>query len=202
MTTINPTPAPNHVAISLAEMKGKMDGGQASNLQLIYAAIQLAMASSNKTAAFDKLDEVEKQQEKLKEAMKYANMCDEIIRLKHEWDDMDKDSKAAFKKENPLAYCVTGRYLKMPEEMMAFLEENNIQWHDKGNDLDFKSNEWKVHEDALKGLKEQLHAKVKELMISVEDFMGQYNANLEGANRTREKGQKALDAALSAGKSQ
>ena len=39
-------------------------------------------------------------------------------------------------------------------------------------------------------------------MISVEDFMGQYNANLEGANRTREKGQKALDAALSAGKSQ
>jgi hypothetical protein len=104
--------------------------------------------------------------------------------------------------KNPLAWCVTGKYLKMPPSMAKFLKENNIKWHTKGDDLDFKSNEWRVHVEGLNGMKEQLHAKIKELMIRVEDFMGQYEANLEGSNRSREKGQKALDAALSAGDSQ
>ena len=132
----------------------------AVSLQLRFAQLQMALAETAKQGALDYMDEIEKIQAEQQEVADMLNQARQA----------QADAKS------------TGKNTTMPPEMAAYMDANGLAYDKTGNDLSMSADEWEVAITSLKAHQDQLGTNTQQLMVYVQDFMGQYNSYLQGAN--------------------
>ena len=71
----------------------------------------------------------------------------------------------------------------MPGEMQEYMLKNGLAYDTTGDDLDMTYEEWDVAISSLESRMEMLGVQTQQLMVYLQDFIGQYNSYQEGANQ-------------------
>jgi hypothetical protein len=149
------------------------------SVQLKFAALQLSMASANKTKSTEYMDSIKAAQEKTK------NCSAMISRLN---DYLEKD----FFQQRVISYDKT----KPPnntefDDVITFLKEYNYTLKKTTEPLlNYASYSYFTEADVkaavkqLKDIQEQVATNTQTTMVYVQDSMGQYNSYLNGSNST------------------
>lgn len=133
------------------------DSGSDESIQMMFAKLQMELAQTNKSAAQEKIKQVQATQAAIKEATGYMNQ----LRVLREQAGQAKESG----KTPPV----------LPKELQAFLEENDIYYGSAGQP-DYNS--------AITGIGnhiDQLSMDTQMQMVYIQDYMSQYNSYLNGA---------------------
>jgi hypothetical protein len=131
-----------------------------SSIQLMFAELQMKLSQDFKEKALEKMDTIKKSQE-------LAKQTADMIAKARDLQNTAKNSGG----------CST-----MPADMKAFFNQNGLKWETTGNDDLHNKDEWEYNIKSLTNFQEQVGADTQQLMVFIQDFMGQYNAYLNGAN--------------------
>lgn len=71
---------------------------------------------------------------------------------------------------------------RMPDDMYAYLNENDLIYDKTGDVMNYTAEEWETVIGLLENRLEELSIETQRLMILIQDFIGQYNSYLQGAN--------------------
>ena len=80
----------------------------------------------------------------------------------------------------------------MPEDMVTYFKVHDLHYDTSGNDYTHTFEQWKVAIQSLSQYQEMLGMKTQQLMIVIQDYMGQYNAYMQGANTAIQRGNETL----------
>jgi hypothetical protein len=152
-----------------ATLANSYDLGPGGSLQFRFAKLQLAMAEICKGKAMDYIDQIERSQEQQKQVSTMLNNARQL-----QADATDKVSTT------------------MPPEMVKYMDDNNLAYDKKGNDKKHLKAEWDLAITALKDHLDQLGTNTQQLMVFVQDFMGQYNSYLQGSNSVVQQSNQTL----------
>ena len=144
----------------------------AVSLQLRFAQLQMALAETAKQGALDYMDEIEKIQAEQQEV---ADMLNQARQLQ-------ADAKSGGDKAQTT----------MPKEMAAYMDANGLAYDKTGGDLNMTADEWEVAITSLKAQQDQLGTNTQQMMVYIQDFMGQYNSYLQGANSSVQQSNQTL----------
>ena len=141
-----------------------------TSLQFMFAKLQIELAEAAKKSAMDKMDEISKSQEERKLVSKYLNECRQA-----QADAQTKDTATA-----------------MSDECVKYMQEHGLAWDKTGSDYKHNKDEWKVAITSLEGRLDELGSDTQQQMVYVQDYMGQYNSYLQGANTQISNGNQTL----------
>ena len=163
--------------------------GPTSSLQLMFARLQLELAGTAKSQAMDKMDAIAEAQDEQKLVSKLLNEARQAKAdakngnssdITTTYYTYDKDGK------------VTGSYTEtapkgkdynpMSNEMVKYMDEHGLAYDKTGDDHMHTEEEWDVAITALEGRLEELGTNTQQEMVYIQDYMGQYNSYLQGAN--------------------
>ena len=163
--------------------------GPTTSLQLMFAKLQLELAETAKSQAMDKMDAISKAQDEQKLVSKLLNEARQAKAdakngnssdITTTYYTYDKDGK------------VTGSYTEtapkgkdynpMSNEMVKYMDEHGLAYDKTGDDHMHTEEEWDVAITALEGRLEELGTNTQQDMVYIQDYMGQYNSYLQGAN--------------------
>ena len=163
--------------------------GPTTSLQLMFAKLQLELAGTAKSQAMDKMDAISKAQDEQKLVSKLLNEARQAKAdakngnssdITTTYYTYDKDGK------------VTGSYTEtapkgkdynpMSNEMVKYMDEHGLAYGKTGDDHMHTEEEWDVAITALEGRLEELGTNTQQEMVYIQDYMGQYNSYLQGAN--------------------
>ena len=167
--------------------------GPNTSLQLMFAALQLELAETAKTQAMDRMDAIAKCQEEQKFVSQLLNEARQsqadakagIAAGKQTETYSHAPEKGLFSiKDDGSVYTEknTKNCTLMSKEMVDYMEKHGLAFDNTGNDYNHSAEEWDVAITALEGRLEELGTGTQQEMIYVQDFMGQYNSYLQGAN--------------------
>jgi hypothetical protein len=162
MSTVPPTG--NTGGINIMDLSAT--GG---SVQMKFAALQMLLAQTNKEKAMDYMDEISSNQQKVKE-------CSAMISKARELQNSSTDKS-----------CTT-----MPDDMVKYFKDNNLTIEGTGSDNRHLKTEWDYNIKSLTNHQETLGTNTQQLMIFVQDFMGQYNSFLTGANSAIQQSNQTL----------
>ena len=170
-------------AVTLGEL------GPTSSLQLMFAKLQLELSETAKSQAMDKMDAISKAQDEQKLVSKLLNEARQAKAdakngnssdITTTYYTYDKDGK------------VTGSYTEtapkgkdynpMSNEMVKYMDEHGLAYDKTGDDHMHTEEEWDVAITALEGRLEELGTNTQQEMVYIQDYMGQYNSYVQGAN--------------------
>ena len=134
--------------------------GPTTSLQLMFAKLQLELAETAKTQAMDKMDAIASAQDEQKQ----------VSQLLNEARQAKADANS------------TGECTSMSQEMVDYMDAHGLAYDKTGNDYYHSSDEWDVAITALESRLEELGTNTQQEMVYVQDYMGQYNSYLQGAN--------------------
>lgn len=134
--------------------------GPYSSLQEILAKLQLELAETTKQQAENMLKQIEELNDKQKQVAAF------IAKARECQNKAKNDDRAT----------------EMPADMAEFMKANGLSYDTTGNDLKMNKDEWDYNLKSLTNYQEQLGDEMQRLMVSAQDFMGQYNAYLQEAN--------------------
>ena len=80
----------------------------------------------------------------------------------------------------------------MPDDIVSFMNKNNLAYDKTGNDNLHNGDEWDVAIQSLQSYQENIGTDIQTLMVYVQDFMGQYNSYTQGANSAIQSGMQTL----------
>ena len=163
--------------------------GPTSSLQLMFARLQLELAGTAKSQAMDKMDAISKAQDEQKL----------VSQLLNEARQAKADAKNGNSSDITTTYYtydkdgkVTGSYTEtapkgkdynpMSNEMVKYMDEHGLPYDKTGDDHMHTEEEWDVAITALEGRLEELGTNTQQEMVYIQDYMGQYNSYLQGAN--------------------
>jgi hypothetical protein len=145
---------------SLTQIMNDIDLGPTQSIQFMFAKLQLAQSQICKNQAESYMKQIEGIQEEQKK-------CAEMIEL-------------ARKQQNEAK--TNGGTTTMSKEMKDFFTERGLSWETTGSDDKHKADEWDYNLKSLTNYQEQIGNKTQTLMVYLQDFIGQYNSYLQGAN--------------------
>ena len=152
---------------SLSEIMQSIDLGPTGSVQMMFAKLQLAQSQICKNQAESYMQQIEDiQSEQKKCAEMIAKARDLQQAAKNGTGDCSWDSKASM----------------MPQEMADYYKQHGLSYDTKGNDLANNADEWDYNLKSLTNYQEQIGNKTQTLMVYLQDFIGQYNSYLQGAN--------------------
>lgn len=154
---------------SLSGIMDSIDLGPTQSLQMLFAKLNLAQAQLAKNGAMDNINKIQKSQEAQKE-------CAAMIAKARELQNTAKNSGAT----------------DMPADMKAYFQKNGLKWDTKGDDDHHNKDEWEYNIQSLTAYRDQLGTDTQQLMVFVQDYMGQYNSYLQGANSAIQQGNQTL----------
>ncbi len=159
---------------SLDQVMSSIDMGPTDSLSFMYAQLQLAQASICKDQSLEMMDKIQDNQAKQQEV---ADMIAEARTLQQEAEASEG--------------C-TG----MSTEMIAFYDANGISYDTTGSDTIHSSEEWEYNIQSLTNYQETLSTSTQTDMVLLQDFMGQYNSYIQGANKAATDGVQTLQSIL------
>ena len=155
MTTVNND-------YSLSAIMADINLGPSGSVQMMFAKLQLAQSQLCKNQAEDYMKQVEDIQEEQK---KCADMISRARELQSTAKEQGKDATT-----------------EMPADMRDFFTKRGLDWDDTGSDYTHNADEWDYNLKSLTNYQEQIGNKTQTLMVYLQDFIGQYNSYLQGAN--------------------
>ncbi|GAB1409645.1 hypothetical protein MASR1M90_07990 [Desulfovibrionales bacterium] len=153
MTQINPT-------TNLSQIMNSIDLGPGGGIQLMFAKLQMAQSQLCKTQANDYMKQIQDIQEEQKK-------CADMIATAR---DMQNKAKT------------DGKATEMPPSMVKFFNDRGLSFDKTGGDNAHNKDEWEYNLKSLTNYQEQIGSKTQTLMVYLQDFIGQYNSFLQGAN--------------------
>lgn len=163
--------------------------GPTSSLQLMFARLQLELAGTAKSQAMDKMDAISKAQDEQKLVSQLLNEARQAKAdakngnssdITTTYYTYDKDGKVTG------SYTETApkgkNYNPMSNEMVKYMDEHGLAYDKTGDDHMHTEEEWDVAITALEGRLEELGTNTQQEMVYIQDYMGQYNSYLQGAN--------------------
>jgi hypothetical protein len=145
---------------SLTEIMNSIDLGPTNSIQMMFARLQLAQSEICKSQAEAYMKQIEDIQSEQKEC---AAM---IAKARELQQQADKNGKAT----------------TMPDDMVKYFNQHGLSYDTTGNDKIHNKDEWDYNLKSLTNYQEQIGNKTQTLMVYLQDFMGQYNSYLQGAN--------------------
>jgi hypothetical protein len=144
--------------VNFKTMMSNFDLGPGANsIQFQFAKLQLLLAELNKSRAMQHMDEITAEQDKAKE-------CASVIAAAR-----DLQSKGTASNATTDAKCAS---------VKTFCDRVKISYKSGNKDC------WEYNLTSLKNYQEQLGTGTSQKMVFLQDFMGQYNSYLTGANST------------------
>jgi hypothetical protein len=140
-----------------------------SNVQLAFATTQMSLAKISKQRAQTYMTEITKAQDKARECAKMVSTA----------RGLQADAK---KNDSSI----------MPDSMVTYFRSLDLKYDTKGDDNKHNSTEWDFNIKSLTNYQEMLGANTQQLMVYLQDFMGQYNSYLTGSNSAIEKSNQTL----------
>ena len=70
----------------------------------------------------------------------------------------------------------------MPADMAAYMDARGLVYDTTGNDLLMDAYEWTVAIGSLENYQQTVNTKSQQILVNLQDFMGQYNSYISGAN--------------------
>ncbi len=135
--------------------------GPTTSLQLMFAKLQLELSEIAKTQALEKMGQIATLQEEQKLVSNFLNTARQLQSESKENQDQTS---------------------RMPDDMYAYLDENNLVYDKTDDVMIYTAEEWEAVIGLLENRLEELGTETQRQMIYVQDFMGQYNSYLQGAN--------------------
>ena len=152
---------------SLSSIMDTIDLGPTGSVQMMFAKLQLAQSEICKSQAEDYMKQIEDIQNEQQEC---AEMIEQARKLQNDAKtgkgDCPWDKKASM----------------MPQAMADYFKEHGLSYDTTGNDLANNSDEWDYNLKSLTNYQETIGNKTQTLMVYLQDFIGQYNSYLQGAN--------------------
>ena len=145
---------------SLSAILDTIDLGPTGSVQMMFAKLQLAQSEICKSQAEDYMNQIEQIQEEQEE-------CAKMIEQARELQNEAKTS---------------GKCTEMPAEMVTYFNERGLSFDTDGNDNAHSADQWDYNLKSLTNYQEQIGNKTQTLMVYLQDFIGQYNSYLQGAN--------------------
>ncbi len=144
-----------------------IDLGPTGSVQMMFAKLQLAQSEICKNQAEYYMDQIEEIQEEQEECAKMIEMARNLQNnAKNGTGDCSWDKNASV----------------MPQEMVDYFDEHGLSYDTDGDDRVHNSDEWDYNLKSLTNYQEQIGNKTQTLMVYLQDFIGQYNSYLQGAN--------------------
>ena len=152
---------------NLSSIMDTIDLGPTGSVQMMFAKLQLAQSEICKAQAEDYMKQIEDIQNEQEECAKMIEMARKLQNdAKTGKGDCPWDKKASM----------------MPQEMADYYEKHGLSYDTTGNDLANNSDEWDYNLKSLTNYQETIGNKTQTLMVYLQDFIGQYNSYLQGAN--------------------
>ncbi|NLY40780.1 MAG: USH1C-binding protein 1 [Desulfovibrionales bacterium] len=168
MSTINP-------ATSLSQIMNSIDLGPGGGIQLMFAKLQMAQSQLCKTQANDYMKQIQDIQEEQKK-------CADMISIARDLQNKGKDGQGVgIESINGVTTRGKDCY-PMPQELVTFMDQRNLSYPNADNDYILGKDEWDYTLKSLTNYQEQIGSKTQTLMVYLQDFIGQYNSFLQGAN--------------------
>ncbi len=160
--------------------------GPSGSLQLMFAKLQLELAETSKTQAMDRMDSISKSQDEQK-------LVSELL---NEARQSKADAKAGINSKQSYTYTLTdengNKYTKterstdnaipMSQAMVDYMDEHGLAYDKSNGDHLQLEKEWDVAIASLEARLEELGTDTQQQMVYIQDYMGQYNSYLQGAN--------------------
>ena len=158
---------------SVSGIMNSIDLGPTGSIQFMFAKLQLAQAELAKTGAMQNIEKIQRSQEDQKE-------CSEMIKRATELQNQAKN----------LGEKAT---TAMPDDMVAYFAKKGLKPDGAGNnDKLHTKDEWDYNIQQLTAYRDKIGTDTQQLMVFVQDFMGQYNSYLQGANSAIQQGNQTL----------
>ena len=145
---------------SLSEILDTIDLGPTGSVQMMFAKLQLAQSEICKNQAEAYMEQIESIQEE-------QELCAKMIEDARELQNKAKSS---------------GGVTTMPDDMVKFFNDRGLKIQETGDDNKHNSDEWDYNLKSLTSYQETVGNKTQTLMVYLQDFIGQYNSYLQGAN--------------------
>ncbi len=145
---------------SLSQIMADIDLGPAGGIQMMFAKLQMAQSQICKNQANDYMKQIQDIQTEQKAC---ASMIERARALQN-------DAKTS------------GKATTMPDDMKKFFSDRGLSADKTGNDSKHNKDEWDYNLKSLTNYQEQIGSKTQTLMVYLQDFIGQYNSFLQGAN--------------------
>ena len=155
---------------NIGSIMGSIDLGPTGSLQFQFAKLQLALSEISKNNAIGYIDQIQKSQDEQK---KVSDLLQQARQLQ-------ADAKSS------------GKSTTMPADMKTYMDQNGLAYDKTGNDTLHNKDEWEVAITSLKAHLDQLGTDTQQKMVFVQDFMGQYNSYLQGANSAIQQANQTL----------
>ena len=148
-----------------------------TSLQFMFAKLQMELSEAAKDSAMQKMDQIKASQEERKQVSALLNECrQQQANAKAGTGDCPGDKKASL----------------MSEECQKYMDDHKLAYDKTGNDNRHNEEEWKVAITSLEGRLDEVGSDTQQMMVYVQDFMGQYNSYLQGANTQINNGNQTL----------
>ncbi len=145
---------------TLSSIMDTIDLGPTGSVQMMFAKLQLAQSEICKAQATDYMEQIE-------EIQNEQELCAEMIEQARALQNEAKTS---------------GKVTTMPDDMVEFFNDRGLSIESTGNDNKHYDDEWDYNLKSLTNYQEQIGNKTQTLMVYLQDFIGQYNSYLQGAN--------------------
>jgi len=142
---------------------GELFSTGTSSVQLMFAQLQLQLSQANKNSAMEKMQTIQNNQALAKET---AAMIAKARELQNDAANKDKGKGKT----------------DVPPEMAAFFKDNGLSLESTGGSTQNTKDQWDYNIKSLTNFQEQIGSDTQQLMVFIQDYMGQYNAYLSGAN--------------------
>ena len=163
----------NSSASALSQIMASIDLGPTSSLQFMMAKLQLANSMICKSQAEDQMKQIEKAQAEQKAV---AEMISDARKLQEQAEESGK--------------CTT-----MPTEMETWMKKRGLAINTAGNsDRLHNKDEWAYNIQSLTDYQQSISNDTQTMMVFLQDFIGQYNSYLQGANSAVQQGNQTLQA--------
>ena len=179
--------------------------GPTGSLQIIFAKLQLELAQSAKSQALDRMDSIKATQEEQKHV---AALLNQARQLKSDCEtpttkgmketyykyETGEDGKEKAVSSYTTTTCVGGKVRQMGNDMVHYMQKNNLAYPNNDKDNILGIEEWDVAIKSLEDRLELLGTDTQQQMVYVQDYMGQYNSYLQGANTQISESNRTLGA--------
>ena len=176
--------------------------GPTTSLQLMFAKLQLELAETAKTQAMDKMDAISQAQDEQKLVSGLLNEArqaqadakagvgnDQEKTQTYELPKKDANGNVMHDAQGNVVYeTVTETVPKgnnatfMSQEMVDYMDANGLAYDKTANNHSHSADEWDVAITSLESRLEELGTNTQQEVVYIQDYMGQYNSYLQGAN--------------------
>ena len=174
--------------------------GPTTSLQLMFAKLQLELAETAKSQAMDKMDAISKAQDEQKlvsrllneardkkanttEAAESSTVTYKNVAKRDENGKIMRDGNGEIIREDRTETIEKGKkWSAMSQEMVDYVDEHDLAMDNTLNDHLQREEQWDVLITSLESRLEELGTNTQQEMVYIQDYMGQYNSYLQGAN--------------------